>query len=141
MTKYHIKKDGTPGICKAKQNCPLGGTENHIEANSLEEAQAFADKHNAKHSQKYEQPKGHRRNKRRYTMNIKESLDNLQSNKRNEVRQTESGDIIVNQFNGSHNIIARYEQVGDEMLNLVSETKVKNFVTNKAGEVIKEYGE
>lgn len=145
MTKYNIKKDGTPGICKAKQNCPLGGTENHIEANSLEEAQAFADKHNAKQNanqaQKYEQPKGHRRNKRRYTMNIKESLDNLQSNKKNEVRQTELGDIIVNQFNGSHNIVAKYEKVGDGMLNLVSETKVKNFVTNKAGEVIKEYGE
>lgn len=141
MAKYHIKKDGTPGICKAKQNCPLGGTENHIEANSLEEAQAFADKHNANQAQKYEQAPGHRKNKKRTSMNIKESLDSLQSNKKNELRQTELGDIIVNQFNGSHNIIARYEQVGDGMLNLVSETKVKNFVTNKAGEVIKEYGE
>ena len=141
MAKYHIKKDGTPGICEAKQSCPLGGTENHIEANSLEEAQAFADKYNAKQSQKYEQPEGHRRNKKRTSMNIKESLDNLQLNKKNELRQTESGDIIVNQFNGSYNIIARYEQVGDGLLNLVSETKVKNFVTNKAGEVIKEYGE
>lgn len=136
MVKYHIKKDGTPGICKAKQNCPLGDTNHHYD--SLEEAQTQADKQN---KQRFSQEQGHRRNKKRYTMNIKESLDSLQLNKKNELRQTESGDIIVNQFNGSHNIIARYEQVGDGLLNLVSETKVKNFVTNKAGEIIKEYGE
>ena len=30
MTKYHIKKDGTPGVCHAnKGNCPLGGESNH----------------------------------------------------------------------------------------------------------------
>lgn len=136
MAKYHIKKDGTPGICKAKLSCPLGDSNHHYD--SIEEAQQVADKQN---KQKFSQPQGHRKNKKRTSMNIKESLDSLQSNKKNELRQTESGDIIVNQFNGSHNIIARYEQVGDGMLNLVSETKVKNFVTNKAGEVIKEYGE
>lgn len=30
MAKYHIKKDGTPGVCHAtKGNCPLGGESNH----------------------------------------------------------------------------------------------------------------
>lgn len=62
-------------------------------------------------------------------------------NKKNEIRQTESGDIIVNQFNGSYNIIAKYEQLEDGILNLISEVKVKNFVANKAGKVIKQYGE
>lgn len=32
MPKYHVKKDGTPGVCHAKEgNCPLGGSENHFE--------------------------------------------------------------------------------------------------------------
>lgn len=42
MQKYHIKKDGTPGICRAKPgNCPLGGENEHY--NSIEEAQQKAD--------------------------------------------------------------------------------------------------
>lgn len=48
MTKYHIKKDGTPGECHAKSNCPLGGAsglENHF--TSLKEAQQRADEINA----------------------------------------------------------------------------------------------
>lgn len=73
-------------------------------------------------------------------VNIKESIESLMKNKKNEIRQTESGDIIVNQFNGSYNIIAKYEKLTDGILNLVSEAKVKNFVTNKAGKVIKQYG-
>ena len=44
MTKYHIKKDGTPGICRAKENCPLGGTNEHFE--SKESAQEYADNKN-----------------------------------------------------------------------------------------------
>lgn len=74
-------------------------------------------------------------------LNVKESIDSLMLNKKNEIRQTESGDIIVNQFNGSYNIIAKYEQLEDGILNLISEEKVKNFVTNGAGEIIKRYGE
>lgn len=32
MAKYHIKKDGTTGLCHAtKGNCPLGGAENHFD--------------------------------------------------------------------------------------------------------------
>lgn len=73
-------------------------------------------------------------------VNIKESIESLMENKKNEVRQTKSGDIIVNQFNGSYNIIAKYEKLEDSILNLISEVKVKNFVTNKAGKVIKQYG-
>lgn len=31
--KYHIKKDGTPGICQAKTGeCPLGGSEQHFDS-------------------------------------------------------------------------------------------------------------
>lgn len=41
MAKYHIKKDGTPGVCRAKNgNCPLGGNENHFD--SMEAAQDAA---------------------------------------------------------------------------------------------------
>lgn len=74
-------------------------------------------------------------------VNIKESIESLMENKKNEVRQTKSGNIIVNQFNGSYNIIAKYEKLEDGILNLISEVKVKNFVANKAGKVIKQYGE
>lgn len=74
-------------------------------------------------------------------INTKESIESLMENKKNEVRQTESGNIIINQFNGSYNIIAKYEKLEDGILNLISEVKVKNFVANKAGKVIKQYGE
>ena len=41
MSKFHIKKDGTPGTCNAtKGNCPLGGSDSHFD--SAEEAQAAA---------------------------------------------------------------------------------------------------
>lgn len=42
MTKYHIKKDGSPGKCNAKKgNCPFGENTPHFE--SVEAAQHFAD--------------------------------------------------------------------------------------------------
>lgn len=44
-TKYHVSKNGTPGICKATQNCPLGGPGEHFD--SVEGAQEYADKLNA----------------------------------------------------------------------------------------------
>lgn len=31
MTKYHIKKDGTPGVCRATKNCPIGGVSSHFD--------------------------------------------------------------------------------------------------------------
>ncbi len=34
MEKYHIKKDGTPGVCHAKGSCPLGGPESHFDTAS-----------------------------------------------------------------------------------------------------------
>ena len=41
MSKFHIKKDGTPGKCNAtKGNCPLGGSDSHFD--SADEAQAAA---------------------------------------------------------------------------------------------------
>ena len=42
---YHIKKDSTPGICRAKNgNCPYGDISEHF--SSKEEAQIYADKLN-----------------------------------------------------------------------------------------------
>lgn len=56
MTKFHMKKDGTPGVCHAQEgNCPLGGNENHVEAETLEQAQQYFDDKNeskAKETQK-----------------------------------------------------------------------------------------
>lgn len=40
MSKFHIKRDGTPGACHATKNCPLGGEDSHY--NTVEEAQAAA---------------------------------------------------------------------------------------------------
>lgn len=41
MTKYHIKKDGTPGICRAAEgNCPLGSEAKHYA--TKEEAETVA---------------------------------------------------------------------------------------------------
>lgn len=41
MPVYHIKKDGTPGVCSAEGPCPLGGAEAHFptEEAAYEEAQ------------------------------------------------------------------------------------------------------
>ena len=45
MAKYHVKKDGTPGVCHAQEgNCPLGDSSQHF--SSKEEAQEYADKKN-----------------------------------------------------------------------------------------------
>lgn len=45
MAKYHVKKDGTPGVCRAEEgNCPLGDSSQHF--SSKEEAQDYADKVN-----------------------------------------------------------------------------------------------
>ena len=56
MTKFHMKRDGTPGVCTAEEgNCPLGGNENHVEAETLEQAQQYFDDKNesrAKETQK-----------------------------------------------------------------------------------------
>lgn len=45
MAKFHIKADGTPGVCNAKQgNCPYGDAQHHF--SSQEKAQEYADKIN-----------------------------------------------------------------------------------------------
>lgn len=44
MVKYHIRKDGTPGICTAENSCPLGGEEEHFD--SFDKAMDYADKKN-----------------------------------------------------------------------------------------------
>lgn len=48
MTRYHIKADGTPGICRAKNKCPLGNDTQHFD--SKDEADAFILK---KHEENY----------------------------------------------------------------------------------------
>ena len=42
MSKFHIKRDGTPGACHATKNCPLGGEDSHY--STVEGAQAAAQK-------------------------------------------------------------------------------------------------
>lgn len=43
MAKYHIKKDGTHGVCRAQNgNCPFGGESEHFP--TKEEAQNYATK-------------------------------------------------------------------------------------------------
>lgn len=45
MTLYHMKNDGTPGVCSAQPgNCPLSSSSLHT--HTLEEAQDFADRMN-----------------------------------------------------------------------------------------------
>lgn len=45
MAKFHIKDDGTPGVCNAKKgNCPYGDAQHHF--SSEEKAQEYADKVN-----------------------------------------------------------------------------------------------
>ena len=45
MAKYHVKKDGTPCICRAQEgNCPLGDSNRHFSTEF--EAQEYADKLN-----------------------------------------------------------------------------------------------
>ena len=52
MAKYHVKKDGTPGICKARLvHCPLGSENKHF--SSIEDAQEYADKINGYADPKY----------------------------------------------------------------------------------------
>lgn len=47
--QFHVKKDGTVGVCQAKKRmCPLGGDNEHF--NTKEEAQAYSDK---KYGDKY----------------------------------------------------------------------------------------
>ena len=47
MTKFHMKRDGTPGVCTAEEgNCPYGVNTPHIYTESIEEAQRFFDKKN-----------------------------------------------------------------------------------------------
>ena len=43
---YHIKRDGTPGVCRAKKACPLGGPQSHFESleGANEEAQSRLEK-------------------------------------------------------------------------------------------------
>lgn len=40
MARYHVNKQGNPGLCHAQQQCPFGGVENHY-ASPAEARQAF----------------------------------------------------------------------------------------------------
>ena len=59
MAKYHVKKDGTPGVCHAQEgNCPLGDSSQHF--SSKAEAQDYADKINEQISDSFLERKNKR---------------------------------------------------------------------------------
>lgn len=56
MTKYHIGRDGLPKVCHAQGACPLGGSDVHVEASNLKEAQAKVDQKMAEKMVREEKP-------------------------------------------------------------------------------------
>lgn len=75
MAKFHIKKDGTPGVCNAKQgNCPYGDAQHHF--SSEEKAQEYADKVNLEKLEAASvKPKS---NKSVFMQNFANTVQNLQ---------------------------------------------------------------
>ena len=77
MSKYHVKKDGTPGICRAQEgNCPLGDSSQHF--SSKEEAQDYADKVNENNANNVtENPKKEIKSIQILSMNQEEVQDEI----------------------------------------------------------------
>ena len=77
MSKYHVKKDGTPGVCHAQEgNCPLGDSSQHF--SSKEEAQDYADKVNENNSNNVaEKPKKEIKSIQIPSMNQEEVQDEI----------------------------------------------------------------
>lgn len=72
MAKFHIKKDGTPGVCNAKQgNCPYGDAQHHF--SSEEKAQEYADKVNLKKLEAASKKSNHE-----FMQNFANTVQNLQ---------------------------------------------------------------
>ena len=91
MAKYHVKKDGTPGVCRAQEgNCPLGDSSQHF--SSKEEAQDYADKVNENNANNVtEKPKKEIKSIQIPNMNQEEVKDEIDYHlNREEGRQYES---------------------------------------------------
>ena len=81
---YHIKKDGTPGVCRAKPgNCPYGDLSEHFP--TVEEAQIHADKLNEQRIKRDKVGKDYIRNSYfsnevdRIVYSVLDSIPNLKS--------------------------------------------------------------
>ena len=91
MAKYHVKKDGTPGVCRAQEgNCPLGDSSQHF--SSKEEAQDYVDKVNENNANNVtEKPKKEIKSIQIPNMNQEEVQDEIDYHlNREEGRQYES---------------------------------------------------
>ena len=91
MAKYHVKKDGTPGVCRAQEgNCPLGDSSQHF--SSKEEAQDYADKINENNANNVtEKPKKEIKSIQIPSMNQEEIQDEIDYHlNRSEGRKYES---------------------------------------------------
>ena len=91
MAKYHVKKDGTPGVCRAQEgNCPLGDSSQHF--SSKAEAQDYADKVNENNANNVtEKPKKEIKSIQIPNMNQEEVQDEIDYHlNREEGRQYES---------------------------------------------------
>lgn len=99
MTKYHIKRDGTPGVCHAvKGHCPLGGADNHF--TTQEAAQQAADERNANESNLF--------NKQRMFSDDKTAQDYFLENNRGQVYGLQVGDKMFEsgiEVTGKHDLL------------------------------------
>ena len=109
MSKYHVKKDGTPGVCHAQEgNCPLGDSSQHF--SSKEEAQDYADKVNEN-------------NANNVTENPKKEIKSIQIPSMNQEEVQDEIDYHLNRENGrkyeslayyTHELINDKSMLGNE---------------------------
>ena len=123
MSKYHIKKDGTPGICRAQEgNCPLGDSSQHF--SSKEEAQDYADKVNEN-------------NANNVTENPKKEIKSIQIPSMNQEKVQDEIDYHLNREDGR-----KYESLAYYTHELIND---KSMLGNEDNEFIntlrKEFGD
>lgn len=123
MSKYHVKKDGTPGICRAQEgNCPLGDSSQHF--SSKEEAQDYADKVNEN-------------NANNVTENPKKEIKSIQIPSMNQEEVQDEIDYHLNRENGR-----KYESLAYYTHELIND---KSMLGNEDNEFIntlrKEFGD
>ena len=123
MSKYHVKKDGTPGICHAQEgNCPLGDSSQHF--SSKEEAQDYADKVNEN-------------NANNVTENPKKEIKSIQIPSMNQEKVQDEIDYHLNREDGR-----KYESLAYYTHELIND---KSMLGNEDNEFIntlrKEFGD
>ena len=123
MSKYHVKKDGTPGICHAQEgNCPLGDSSQHF--SSKEEAQDYADKVNEN-------------NANNVTENPKKEIKSIQIPSMNQEKVQDEIDYHLNREDGR-----KYESLAYYTHELIND---KSMLCNEDNEFIntlrKEFGD